>query len=96
MSEEFKINHEEARNAPGSPQDRTFDEVVTSFRETMRTELGDKSEHFDTYLTGYMTALDDFEIQENENLDGDAAIKICGEVLDNWRYAYGKKGGDQA
>lgn len=90
MSEEFKINYEDARNAPGSPQDRTFDEVVTSFSETMRKELGDKAEHFDTYLTGYMTALADFEIVDDQYLDGDAAVKICGEVLDNWRYAYGK------
>lgn len=89
MSEEFKINHEEARNAPGSPQDHTFDEVVTSFRETVRNELGDKAEHFDTYLTGYMTALDDFEIVDAQHLDGDAAVKICGEVLGNWRQTYG-------
>lgn len=91
MSEEFKINHADALNAPGSPTYRTFDEVVISVKDNIKEQLhtkggkGTDGARFNQFLDGYVQALHDFEIIEDRNLDGDAALVICSDALNKWR-----------
>lgn len=90
-NEEIQIDIEDARNAPGSPGYHSFDEVVETFYKSVSTQLkGNDQKEFDLYLTGYLQGLKDFDVVQDRNLDGDAALIVCADALNKWRERYDK------
>lgn len=88
-NDEIQFNLEDAAKAPGAPGYHTFDEVVETFYKEVSTQLkGADQKEFDHYLTGYLQALKDFEVVQDRNLDGDAALLVCADALNKWRERY--------
>ncbi|RCS76577.1 hypothetical protein CIK70_15725 [Brachybacterium alimentarium] len=70
---------------------REFEEVVETFYKSVSTQLkGNDQKEFDLYLTGYLQGLKDFDVVQDRNLDGDAALIVCADALNKWRERYDK------
>lgn len=75
---------------PGAPQYKTFDQGLLPMLEQTKRDLGDDYSSFDTYISGYIAALNQFEVIEDRQLDGDAAAAIVIDALNAWQEQYNK------